>query len=79
MYRVISLFFALIITSSIYAGEAADIAKKVKNSAMQNAFSYGDNTIESWAKENLSSLRLIEIETRAREDAKPTFRVISLF
>ena len=79
MYRYLSLLFALIITSSVYAGEAADFANKAKNSAMQSAFSYGDNTIESWAKENLSSLRLIEIETRAREDAKPTFRAISLF
>jgi adhesin/invasin len=46
---------------------------------IQNAYSYGDTAIESWAKDNLSSLRLIEIETRASEESKPTFRAISLF
>jgi adhesin/invasin len=51
----------------------------MKNSAINQAFSYGDSAVESWAKENLSSLRLIEIETRSREDSKPTFRAITLF
>jgi adhesin/invasin len=52
---------------------------QVKNSALNQAFSYGDSAVESWAKENLTSLRLIEIETRTRESSKPTFRAITLF
>mgnify|MGYP001288616700 CR=1 FL=1 len=60
-------------------GGVKDAAKEVKNRAIQNAFSYGDNAIESWARDNLSSLRLIEVETRSRADSKPTFRAITLF
>ena len=37
-----------------------------KESAMQKAYAYGDSAIESWARDNLSSLRLIEVETRSR-------------
>ena len=79
MNRYISAFAALIISSSIYAGEASNTVNQMKNSAINQAFSYGDSAVESWAKENLSSLRLIEIETRSREDSKPTFRAITLF
>ena len=46
---------------------------------MQKAYAYGDSAIESWARDNLSSLRLIEVETRSRADSKPTFRAITLF
>ncbi len=71
---------ALILFSSIsFAGGVKEAVNQAKNSAVQQAYSYGGNAIESWAKDNLSSLRLIEIETRAREDSKPTFRAISLF
>tara|TARA_A100001388_G_scaffold274798_1_gene259070 strand:+ start:865 stop:1791 length:927 start_codon:yes stop_codon:yes gene_type:complete len=71
---------AFLLTSSIsFAGGVKDAVNQAKNSAMQQAFSYGDSAIESWARDNLSSLRLIEVETRSRADSKPTFRAISLF
>ena len=79
MNRYISAFAALIMSSSIYAGEASEVVDQIKDSAINQAFSYGDSAVESWARDNLTSLRLIEIETRAREDSKPTFRAITLF
>jgi adhesin/invasin len=69
----------ILMTTFGYAGEASQALNQVKQNMIQNAYSYGDTAIESWAKDNLSSLRLIEIETRASEDSKPTFRAISLF
>ena len=66
-------------TTSVYSGEASKAVNQVKDSAINQAFSYGDSVVESWAKENLSRLRLIEIETRTREHSKPTFRGIALF
>ena len=69
----------LLISSISVAGGVKDAVNQAKNSAMQQAFSYGDSAIESWARDNLSSLRLIEVETRSRADSKPTFRAISLF
>ena len=79
MKKHLFLSIMLIVASNVYAGEASDAVKQVKDSAMNQAFSYGESTVESWAKENLTSLRLIEIETRTRESSKPTFRAISLF
>ena len=79
MYRFAFVIFVLIVSSGVYAGEASNTVNQVKNSALNQAFSYGDSAVESWAKENLTSLRLIEIETRTRESSKPTFRAISLF
>ena len=78
---IIYSFLAVILlsTSVAMAGGVKDAINQAKNQAIQNAFSYGDSAIESWARDNLSSLRLIEIETRTREDSKPTFRAISLF
>ena len=78
---IIYSFLAVILlsTSAAMAGGVKDAINQAKNQAIQNAFSYGDSAIESWARDNLSSLRLIEIETRTREDSKPTFRAISLF
>jgi adhesin/invasin len=70
---------ALTLTPGIYAGEASNAVNQIKDSALNQAFSYGDSAVESWARDNLSSLRLIEIETRSRADAKPTFRAITLF
>ena len=69
-------FLALILlpASIAMAGGVKDAVNQAKNQAVQNAFSYGDNAIESWARDNLSSLRLIEVETRSRADSKPTFR-----
>jgi len=79
MYRFTYIIFGLIVSSGVYAGDASNAVNQVKNSALNQAFSYGDSAVESWAKENLTSLRLIEIETRTRESSKPTFRAISLF
>jgi len=79
MNKFTSALLALVMTTTVYAGEASKAVNQVKNSAINQAFSYGDSAVESWAKENLSSLRLIEIETRTREHSKPTFRAISLF
>ena len=73
-----ALAFSLISSISV-AGGVKDAVNQAKNTAMQQAFSYGDSAIESWARDNLSSLRLIEVETRSRADSKPTFRAISLF
>ena len=74
------LALPLILMSIIgFAGEASQNLNQAKQNMIQNAYSYGDTAIESWAKDNLSSLRLIEVETRASEDSKPTFRAISLF
>ena len=66
-------------TTGVYAGEASKAVNQIKDSAINQAFSYGDSAVESWARDNLTSLRLIEIETRSRADSKPTFRAITLF
>ena len=74
-------FIAVILlsTSIAIAGGVKDAVNQAKNQAVQSVFSYGDNAIESWARDNLSSLRLIEVESRSRADSKPTFRAITLF
>lgn len=72
-------FTLMCISTAGFTGEASQALNQAKQSIIQNAYSYGDTAIESWARDNLSSLRLIEIETRAREDSKPVFRAISLF
>jgi adhesin/invasin len=79
MNKLISVLTVLILSSSVYAGEASRAANQIKDSAINQAFSYGDSAVESWARDNLTSLRLIEIETRSRADSKPTFRAITLF
>ena len=78
--RFFSFLAVILLSTSIaMAGGVKDAVNQAKNQAIQNAFTYGDNAIESWARDNLSSLRLIEIETRSRADSKPTFRAITLF
>tara|TARA_Y100000389_G_scaffold26629_1_gene22871 strand:- start:9124 stop:10044 length:921 start_codon:yes stop_codon:yes gene_type:complete len=79
IYKKLLMLALLTLPFSAFSGEASNAINQVKNSAIQNAFSYGDSTVESWAKNNLTSLRLIELETRARADSKPTFRAITLF
>ena len=79
MNKYISVLVALIVTFDVYAGEASKAANQIKNSVMNQVFSYGDSAVESWAQDKLSSLRLIEIETKSRADSKPTFRAITLF
>ena len=79
MNKFIVAFSALILSAGLHAGEASKALNQVRDSAINHAFSYGDSAVESWARDNLTSLRLIEIETRSREDSKPTFRAITLF
>ena len=69
----------MVLTNLAVGGGVKDAVNNAKNSAIQKAFTYGDSAIESWARDNLSSLRLIELETRSREDSKPTFRALTLF
>ena len=76
MRKITSLAILIILSGQIYAGEAAN---QIKNNILQNAYSYGDSVVETWARDNLKSLRLIELETRTRADSKPTFRAITLF
>ena len=62
------LLSAVFMLSPLYAGEPASVGNqlesavkdKMRNTANQ-AFSYGDSMIESWARDNFSSLRLIEL------------------
>ena len=78
--KLFGVLFSLIFASELtLAGGVKDALDSAKNRAIQNAYSYGDSAIESWARDNLSSLRLIEVETRSRADSKPTFRAITLF
>ncbi len=76
MKKTLYFAFVFVFSTSLYAGEAA---KQVGNAILQNAYSYGDSAVESWARDNLKSLRLIELETRSRSGSKPTFRAITLF
>ena len=76
MRQILTLSLIIMLSGQAYGGEAVS---QIKNNVLQNAYSYGDSVVESWARDNLKSLRLIELETRAREDSKPTFRVITLF
>ena len=77
---------AVFMLSPLYAGEPASVGEQLESAVkdkMRNtanrAFSYGDSMIESWARNNFSSLRLIELETKVRDNSKPQFRIISLF
>ena len=77
---------AVFMLSPLYAGEPASVGDQLESAVrdkMRNtanrAFSYGDSMIESWARNNFSSLRLIELETKVRDNSKPQFRIISLF
>ncbi len=81
MYIRKFLYIVLFCSSfAAHAGEGVNNAvKQAKDMAVQGVYSYGDSAIETWARDNLSSLRLIEMETRSRADSKPTFRVITLF
>ena len=79
-FRFLSFLAVILLSTTIaMAGGVKDAVNQAKNSAVQQAFSYGESAIETWARDNLSTLRLIEIETRTREASKPTFRAISLF
>ena len=74
---------ALLLSSNIaMAGGVKDAVNQAKDRALQNAFSYGDSAIESWARDNLSSLRLIEFEIKTvfwRNFLEPNFTTPALF
>ena len=76
MRKILLLSLFIILSGHAHAGDAAS---EIKNNILQNAYTYGDSAVESWARDNLKSLRLIELETRSRENSKPTFRGIALF
>ena len=76
MRKILLLSLFIILSGQAHAGDAAS---QIKNNILQNAYTYGDSAVESWARDNLKSLRLIELETRSRENSKPTFRGIALF
>ena len=46
--------------------------------ALNNVTGYVDTTIESWAKQNISNLRLIEVETRIRNYSKTDYRILGM-
>ena len=58
---------ACVISPMAYAGEA-----------INNVTSHVDSTIESWAKQNISNLRLIEVETRIRNYSKTDYRILGM-
>ena len=68
-------------SSAVLAG-GGDIKSAVESKAhnvANQAFSYGNSAIESWARNNITSLRLIELETKVRDSSKPHFRILSVF
>ena len=74
------ILFCLLSPVAAYAGSGIKSAIEANAyNATNQAFSYGNSAIESWARDNISSLRLIELETKVRDSAKPHFRLLSVF
>ena len=46
MSRHLFLYIALIMISSVYAGEASKAVNQIKDTAVNQAFSYGDSAVE---------------------------------
>ena len=66
--RIYKYFILVCVMSPMaYAGEA-----------INNVTSHVDSTIESWAKQNISNLRLIEVETRIRNYSKTDYRILGM-
>ena len=61
------LLLICLIHPTAYSGEA-----------LNNVTGYVDTTIESWAKQNISNLRLIEVETRIRNYSKTDYRILGM-
>ena len=85
MNSKVTLLLALLVFSPLNAGEPdvggqleSAVQSKMRDTA-NRAFSYGDKLFETWARENISSLRLIEVETKISKSSKPQIRLISLF
>ena len=79
-FKLLAVSILMLMSSTLFAG--GEIKSTVKSNAYglaNNAFSYGSSAIESWAKNNITSLRLIELETKVRDSAKPHFRILSVF
>ena len=75
------IFTLMVLANSAHAG-GADIKSALESnaySAANQAFAHGNSAIESWARDNISSLRLIELETKVRDSSKPDFRILSMF
>ena len=74
------ILFCLLSPVAAYAGSGIKSAIEANAyNATNQAFSHGNSAIESWARDNISSLRLIELETKVRDSAKPHFRLLSVF
>ena len=85
MNQRVALLLTILVFSPLNAGEPdvggqleSAVQNKMRDSA-NHAFSYGGNLFETWARENISSLRLIEVETKISKSSKPQIRLISLF
>ena len=61
------LLLVCLISPTAYTGEA-----------INSVTGYIDTTIESWAKQNISNLRLIEVETRIRNYSKTDYRILGM-
>ena len=61
------LLLVCLISPIAYTGEA-----------INSVTGYIDTTIESWAKQNISNLRLIEVETRIRNYSKTDYRILGM-
>lgn len=69
------------VSNTVMAG-GGDIKSAVESKAYNvanQAFTHGNSAIESWARNNISSLRLLELETKIRDSSKPHFRLLSVF
>ena len=79
--KSIKICILLLVVNTATAG-GSDVKSAIESSAYNvanQAFMYGNSAIESWARDNISSLRLIELETKIRDSSKPTFRLLSVF
>ena len=79
-FKLFTVSMLMLTSNTLFAG--GEIKSAVKSNAYglaNSAFSYGNSAIESWAKNNIASLRLIELETKVRDSSKPHFRILSVF
>lgn len=80
IFKLFTVSMLMLTSAALFAG--GEIKSAVKSNAYgiaNSAFNYGNSAIESWAKNNITSLRLIELETKVRDSSKPHFRILSVF